>query len=75
MVCMVAYRMAFFIDPLDDIRTGREEVADYEKGGWRLVLFQGIQHRLDIPIFVTAVKGQIKHLFLCIFSIVGIVFF
>lgn len=52
----VAYRMAFFIDPLDDIRTGREEVADYEKGGWRLVLFQGIMHRLDIPIFVTQSK-------------------
>ena len=50
-------------------------ISNQEKGGVYIVLFQGIQHRLDISIFVTAVKGQIKDLFLGIFSVVGIVFF
>ena len=38
------------------------------------MLFQCIQDCRRVPIFIAAVKGQIKNLILCIFGVKGIIF-
>ena len=45
----------------------------YKKGSLHIVIFQRIQNRLRVAVFVAAVKGQIDNLFFCVRDIVSIV--
>ena len=70
---MVGYDVALGDHALHQVRAGLQVVSDHEKGGGDLVLFQGVQDRGGIAVFITGVKGEIEDLFIGHLGIGGVV--
>ena len=70
---VVAHNVTLLHHPPDQVRVALYVVANQEKGGAHLMLFQGVQHLFRAAVFVARVKGQIQHLFPGIPQVGGVV--
>ena len=70
---MVSDRVAFCFHPPDQVLILRNKIPDNKKDSRSLMLFQCIQNRRCISIFISGIKGKIEFLFLCIFGKEGII--
>lgn len=72
-VGMIPHRVAFLHHPLDKIRAGFDIIAHHKKGGLGVVLFQRVENRRRIAVFIPRIKGEVDGFFRGIPEIVGIV--
>lgn len=61
---MISDNMTLSCHAFDEIRLIGEKIADNKEGCGSLMLFECIQNCRCIAVFITAVKGQIKDVFL-----------
>ena len=54
---MVAYNMPFLYHTFHQVWAGFQIIAHYKKSGLHIMLFQRVQDRRHIAVFITAVKG------------------
>ena len=73
MICMIAHSMAVLHHALHDVRSGLQKMTHHKKGSRRIVLFQCIQNRFRIAVFISAVKSQINYLFISLGTKIRIV--
>ena len=73
-VSVVADGMAFFDHLADQFRIVPDKIADNEKSGGSVVVFQRFQDRRGVSIFIAAVKGQIQFFFFSILGEPGVIF-
>ncbi len=74
-VSVVADGMAFFDHLADQFRIVPDKIADNEKSGGSVVVFQRFQDRRGVSIFIAAVKGQIQFFFFSILGEPGVISF
>lgn len=72
---MIADNVPFLHHPFDQIRACLNVIAHHEESGFYVVLFQGIQNRGRIAVFIARVEGQIDYLTVraaAVISVVGL---
>ena len=72
---MVADEVALAVHSCNQIRIAEYNVIKYEKGGTHALVTEGVENFCGVAVFITEVKGEIKHPFVTCFvdaSIYGI---
>ena len=59
---MIPHRVALLHHALYHVRSGLQKMSHHKESARRIVLFQGVQNRRRVSVFITAVKGEIDHL-------------
>src|SRR5699024_411700 len=61
--------VAFFCHPLNQLRFSLNIRTDDEKCSGYLMLFQCIEDGGGVPVFISAVKGQVQDFFICVLGV------
>ena len=69
---MVAYDVALIHHSFYQVRSGGYVIAHQEKCGGGIMLFQRVQNRGRVAVFITGVKGEIENLLIRLIGIIGI---
>ena len=73
MAGVIAHDVALRRHPADDVRRGFNHISHHKERGGGVVLFQSIQDGFGVPIFITAVEGEVDDLFGRVAQVVGVV--
>ena len=60
---MVADEVALLVHSCNQIRIAEYNVIKYEKGGTHALVTENVENFCGVTVFITEVKGEIKHLF------------
>ncbi len=70
---MVAHKVPVSDHLFHEIRRGFQIMPHHEEGGRHIVLFERIQDRLCVPVFIPCIKGQVDHFFRAVAHVMGVV--